>query len=500
MNDPVNQDTVVGKSIGDYHVIRRLGKGGMAEVYLAQQQSLQRLVALKLLKAELARDEEYVRRFRNEAQSAAALVHANIVQIYEVGSLAGRQFIAQEYVPGRNLKQLLDREISLDAQQTTAILRQVASALRKAELRGIVHRDIKPENILLGSDGQVKVADFGLARQNTPDQDGLELTKVGITMGTPLYMSPEQIEGRKLDSRSDIYSLGVTAYQMLTGRPPFDGDSSLSVALRHLQESPADLQIERPDVPPQLCAIVHRMLAKKPEERFADAAALLQELESLPIAAGRVEAGLAALADVDAGPHDASAFAETRELANLLQTAARPSLWMRLSPILLWAVPALLGAAVAWGIRPVDPLAAAVTSSDIPRKESADAQFIYATLTDTESAWKSVLDYFPLLEDASEKERLLQLRAKQQLAYWYILHNQPEQSLVYLEELASLDGTQNDLRARGLAWQAVAYDRMGEKEKAADVLASALTLTEFLDQPVIDELERLSRRLQQPSR
>ena len=438
-----------------------------------------------------------MRRFRNEAQSAAALVHANIVQIYEVGSLAGRQFIAQEYVPGRNLKQLLDREISLDASQATAILRQVASALRKAELRGIVHRDIKPENILLGSDGQVKVADFGLARQSRPDQEGLELTKVGITMGTPLYMSPEQIEGRKLDSRSDIYSLGVTAFQMLAGRPPFQGETSLSIALQHLREPPADLRNDRPDIPEQLCAIVHRMLAKKPEERYADAAALLDELESLPIAAGRAESGLAALAELESGGRCDRSLAETQALANVLQSAAKPSWAARMAPWLLWAVPAILGATVAWGTRPVNPLAAAEAPSTVPRKESAEAQFIYATLTDTEAGWRSVLDDFPLGAEASEKDRLLQLRAKQQLAYWYILHDQPEKSLVYLEELAALDGTQNDLRA-GLAWQAVAYDRMGQKEKAADVLASALTLTEFLDQPVIDELERLSRRLREP--
>jgi serine/threonine-protein kinase len=216
---------LVGKKLKDYRILRRLGRGAMAEVYLAQQESLNRYVALKVLNEELARDPAYVRRFHHEARAAAALVHASIIQIYEVGEADGVHYIAQEYVPGRNLGEIIRSQGAIQPRLALDILRQVTAALAKAESEGIVHRDIKPENIMLSRSGEVKVADFGLAR--VQGDGGVNLTQVGVTMGTPLYMSPEQIEGGEIDSRSDIYSLGVTAYHMLTGSPPFTWDSPL---------------------------------------------------------------------------------------------------------------------------------------------------------------------------------------------------------------------------------------------------------------------------------
>src|SRR4051794_20684891 len=251
----------------------------MAEVYLAQQLSLSRQVALKVLNEELARDPNYVRRFQHEARAAAALVHAGIVQIYEVGEDHGVHYIAQEYVTGRNLGEVTRSTGSLSPQLTLDILRQVTAALGKASSEGIVHRDIKPENILLARSGEVKVADFGLAR--VQGDGGANFTQIGVTMGTPLYMSPEQIEGHALDSRSDIYSLGVTAYHMLAGQPPFTGDTPLSVAIQHLNSVPPPLASRRPDVPPRLAQVVERMMAKKPSERFGDPAELLAELHAV---------------------------------------------------------------------------------------------------------------------------------------------------------------------------------------------------------------------------
>src|SRR6185503_1382159 len=201
----------------------------MAEVYLAQQLSLGRQVAFKVLNEDLARDPNYVRRFHHEAKAAAALVHGSIVQIYEVGQEDGVHYISQEYVPGRNLGEVIRGSGSMSPALTLDILRQVASALHKAAIHGIVHRDVKPENIMLARSGEVKVTDFGLARVQGDGR--ANLTQIGVTMGTPLYMSPEQIEGRELDSRSDIYSLGVTAYHMIAGQPPFTGDTPLSVAV-----------------------------------------------------------------------------------------------------------------------------------------------------------------------------------------------------------------------------------------------------------------------------
>ena len=261
---PVAQSDLAGRQLGGYHLLRRLGRGAMSEVYLAEQISLRRHVALKILKANLAVQDSYVKRFQLEAQAAASLVHPNIVQIYEVGCADGLHFIAQEYVQGMNLHELLTRRGAPDLQLALAIMRQTAAALAKASERGIVHRDIKPENIMFSGHGEVKIADFGLARLSNAET---RLTQEGYTLGTPLYMSPEQVEGKPLDVRSDIYSLGVTCYHMLAGQPPFHGDTALNVAVQHLKGTPDDLGELRPDLPPALCRLIHKMFARKPEDR-----------------------------------------------------------------------------------------------------------------------------------------------------------------------------------------------------------------------------------------
>ena len=265
-----NGGDLSGRRLGDFQLLRRLGRGAMAEVYLAEQDRLKRRVAVKILKPELAGDRTYLQRFELEAQAAASLVHANIVQIYEVGCVDKLHYIAQEYVQGQNLRDYLARHGPPDLSHALSIMRQVASALAKAAEQGVVHRDIKPENIMLTAGGEVKVADFGLARL-TREGTANDLTQVGITLGTPLYMSPEQVEGKALDPRSDLYSLGVTCYQMLSGSPPFTGETALGVAVQHLKSRPQPLEAIRPDLPASLCRIVHRMLAKLPAERFASA-------------------------------------------------------------------------------------------------------------------------------------------------------------------------------------------------------------------------------------
>jgi serine/threonine-protein kinase len=270
---------LTGREIGDYRILRRLGAGGMAQVYLAEQRSLSRPVALKILPPTLAGDGAYVERFQQEARAAAALVHANIVQIYEVGRADGVHFIAQEYVRGKNLGEVIKRQTALEPRVVLDILRQVTAALCKACEAGIVHRDLKPENIMLSSSGEVKVADFGLARFESADAK--TLTEVGVTMGTPLYMSPEQIEGRAVDSRSDIYSLGATCYHLLAGSPPHLGETALAIAVQHLNVAPRPLENVRDDVPSGLARIVHRMMAKKPENRYQGPSELLADLRRL---------------------------------------------------------------------------------------------------------------------------------------------------------------------------------------------------------------------------
>jgi serine/threonine-protein kinase len=280
--DALPDPDLTGRQLGDYNILRRLGRGGMAEVYLAEQGSLRRQVALKVLKVGLARDESYVRRFHKEAQAAASLVQANIVQIYEVGCIDGMHYIAQEYVPGKNLKQVLDRKGALEAGPAVSIMRQVGAALHRAAQAGITHRDIKPENIMLTSGGEVKVADFGLARV-TAGGEAVDVTQIGMTMGTPLYMSPEQIEGRAVDPRSDLYSLGVSCYQMLAGHPPFTGETALSIAVQHLKNEPEPLKQARKDLPDGLCRIVHKLMSKKADDRFKGAGEMLRDLRGLAI-------------------------------------------------------------------------------------------------------------------------------------------------------------------------------------------------------------------------
>jgi serine/threonine protein kinase len=323
-----------GRKLGDYHLLRRLGRGGMAEVYLAEQDSLRRQVAIKVLKPSLALHDIYVRRFHHEARAAAKLVHANIVQIYEVGCVEGVHFIAQEYVAGQNLKQLLARSGTLDARLAFVIMRQVAAALQKAADQGIVHRDIKPENIMLSPSGEVKVADFGLARVAQTGQQ-VDLTQVGVTMGTPLYMSPEQITGGNVDPRSDLYSLGVTCYQMLSGRPPFEAETSLALAMQHLKHEPRRLEDLRPDLPPALCRIVHKLLAKDPAHRFARPADLLAELRALQLEQGS-EGWLAGLEEWTVPELAALAATQTEatlKLESLLrrQSGLRP--WQPAAPL-----------------------------------------------------------------------------------------------------------------------------------------------------------------------
>jgi len=278
---PSTNSDLTGQTINDFKVLRRLGQGGMGQVYLAEQLSLRRKVPLKVLKPELAANEISLKRFESEATNVAQATHANIVQVYSVGIWEGLRYMALEYVEGLNLREYLAKKGPPTVPLALSIMRQVAAALVEAADHSIVHRDIKPENILLTRKGQVKVADFGLARCFAPDQQSVNLTQSGVTMGTPLYMSPEQVQGHPTDSRTDIYSFGVTCYHMLAGEPPFKGDTPFEIALQHVQTEPKPLAGIRPDLPPGLCAVIHKMMAKDPGNRYQTARELLQDIVRL---------------------------------------------------------------------------------------------------------------------------------------------------------------------------------------------------------------------------
>jgi serine/threonine-protein kinase len=281
-DEPAKPDLdLTGQTLGDYRVLRRLGQGGMGQVYLAEQLSLKRKVALKLLRPEMASNPRALQRFKREAEAVARITHANIVQVYQIDEANGLQFMALEYVEGRNLREHIERKGTPDVLLALSIMRQVAAALQRASEMGIIHRDIKPENILLTRKGEVKVADFGLSLAPDGDQPAPNLTQSGVTMGTPLYMSPEQVEGKPVDFRTDIYSFGVTSYYMLAGQPPFRGTTAFEVAVAHVQKEPEPLASIRPDLPQNLCAVVHKMLAKDPNQRYQTGRDLLKDLVRL---------------------------------------------------------------------------------------------------------------------------------------------------------------------------------------------------------------------------
>ena len=267
------------KRLGEFHLLRHLGSGGMADVYLAEQTSLQRYVAVKVMKPALMAHSgsDMVARFKQEAMMAAGLNHPNIVQVYTIGQEGDLHYIAQEYVQGKDLASIIKDRGKPDLSSALHVMRQVAAALKASGQAGIVHRDIKPENILVTKKGEVKVADFGLAQLG--DASGVE--KEGVTMGTPLYMSPEQVSGRELDPRSDIYSFGVTCYQLLCSETPFKGASPVSIAMQHLKNPPPPLKDRNTALPDILCRMVHRMMAKRRALRYQSADEVLEDLKKL---------------------------------------------------------------------------------------------------------------------------------------------------------------------------------------------------------------------------
>ena len=268
-------DTVLD---GRYQIIEHLGTGGMAEVYVANDLQLGRKVALKLLHDRFAQDAEFVERFRREASSAAGLQHQHVVSVYDRGECDGTSYIAMEYVAGRTLKQLVtesDPPAPLDPARAADLTVQILRAARFAHRRGVIHRDFKPQNVIVDEDGRAKVTDFGIARAGASD-----MTQTGSIMGTAQYLSPEQAQGHAVNARSDLYSIGIILYELLTGRVPFNAESAVTVALKQVSETPIPPSERNPAVTPELEAVVLRAIAKDPVDRFADADEFIAALEA----------------------------------------------------------------------------------------------------------------------------------------------------------------------------------------------------------------------------
>lgn len=257
-----------------YEIIEKIGVGGMAIVYKAKDILLNRIVTIKVLREQFASDDDFVRRFRREAQSAASLSHPNIVSIYDVGKDGDTEYIVMEYVEGQNLKELIREYAPLSSEQSINLALQIARAIRHAHEHNIIHRDIKPHNILVTADGRAKVTDFGIARAVS----AATVTHTGDIIGSVHYLSPEQAKGVQTNEQSDLYSLGIILYELLTGKVPYDGETPIAIALKHLQENPVPPSSLNPRISQELENVILKAIAKSPERRYQTASELIQDL------------------------------------------------------------------------------------------------------------------------------------------------------------------------------------------------------------------------------
>jgi beta-lactam-binding protein with PASTA domain/predicted Ser/Thr protein kinase len=329
---------------GRYRVLSRLGSGGMAEVYLAEDQLLGRQVAVKVLHHHFAEDQEFVERFKREASSAAGLSHQNIVGIFDRGEWNGTYYIAMEYVAGRSLKTIVREQGALDPVVAIDIVVQILRGARFAHRRGVVHRDLKPHNVILDEEGRARVTDFGIARAGASD-----MTLTGSIMGTAQYLSPEQAQGLAVSASSDLYSIGVILYELLTGVVPFEGETAVAIAFKQVSAEPRPPSALNPALPYGLDVIVLRALAKDPAQRFADAdefiAALQQERMALPVSLGAPVALAAPASPAPDGAHASGPL--LLPAADQFDEESNGSPQDRRNRVLLWSGAAALVAVLA---------------------------------------------------------------------------------------------------------------------------------------------------------
>lgn len=348
---------MIGHELGGrYQIIERIGGGGMALVYKAHDILLNRNIAIKVLRQQFVNDEEFIRRFRREAQSAASLSHPNVVSVYDVGQEDDIHYIVMEYVEGQNLNEIIKERAPLQVDEAVRIASQIADALDHAHHNQIIHRDIKPHNILIGRNGRVKVTDFGIARAVT----STTITQTGSVVGSVHYFSPEHAKGVATGEKSDLYSLGIVLYQMLTGRLPFLGESPISVALKHLQEHFEEPRSVNPMIPQSVENIILKSMRKNPGERYQSAKEMLHDLETCLLPERRTESKLLFMDDDDEDStrivpaikpqmtsnarsgsklsRDSQADEDKQEPKKSMSFWSKPVLWVSLTVLLLVAM------------------------------------------------------------------------------------------------------------------------------------------------------------------
>lgn len=458
-------------TLGEFRLLRRLGAGGMAQVYLAEQTSLKRNVAIKVMRSDFGGDDTHRKRFEHEARAAAGLNHPNIVQVFAVGEAENIQYIAQEYVQGVNLRQYLQKKKPPAAHVAMHLMKQVSAALHAAHQAGIVHRDIKPENIMVTRRMVAKVTDFGLA-QLTLGGERVNLTQMGVTMGTPLYMSPEQVNGANVDARSDLYSMGVTFYHLLSGTPPFRAETAFALAYKHLNEHAAPLENMRPDLPPSLIQVVHRLMSKDPEERFPDARAVLSELK-------RIEKS-----------------GETGGNWKTTDDEEPSGIWQQVKPTRrqlkvygAWClVVFLLAAGAGRDLRRRNPLDAPIdAASSVEIQPTINAQIEMAMSLKKgptrperlEEAWQAVIDH-------PQQDRSATLLAHRELGLLQLKARRYREALAHFDELAREND--NRWKADGVAGQAVLAMLAGRFEDSHELISIQLADHRDLVSPELNQL------------
>lgn len=457
--------SLIGSRLGDYQVLRKLGRGGMADVFAARQLSLGRDVALKVLRSEYARDKDYVERFRREARAAAKLNHPNIVQVYEVGSVDSVFYIAQELIDGGNLRQRLEDQGAIGAEEAIELLVGVASALELAAEAGITHRDIKPENIMRSTRGIIKVADFGLARISTDmSASQTSLTQAGLTLGTPRYMSPEQVQGHAVDARSDLYSLGVTMYHLLAGRPPFEADDPLALALMQLQETPTPLDRARakrapdgqPDLPEWLIAVVTRLMNKSPQDRFQSPSELLDAVHN--------EAAISTISGLGVGT-----AAATIRLQRAADESRRVTMRRRMQFLAGVLLPLLITLYAGWRFEALGgpSVSRLLNPETVAGEESVQEQYLKAVDRNDEAGWRAVSQYFP--PETGTINAGYHAKSRIQLAAMFASQGRYEEAEEVLSELLRHPSLDSAYRTIALARRCINLEQWEKNNEAAEV-------------------------------
>lgn len=334
---------LIGKAIGQYQIVEQIGSGGMATIFKAFQPSIDRYVAVKILPSQLAEDENFVKRFAHEAKAIAALEHPHILPVHDFGTEGKLNYMVMRYVQGGTLTNIMGKSIPHD--RIVQIVGNVARALDYAHEQGVIHRDIKPSNILIDQHGEVLLTDFGIAKM-VEGSSSTQLTAAGSILGTPAYMSPEQAQGQKIDRRSDIYSLGVVLYELLTGRPPYEAETPFAIVLKHINDPLPLPRSIKPDIPEPFERVVLKAMAKDPNQRFETAGQMERSLQN---ALKEVE-GLMVVSDPP------TIKAESMEATQLQPASQKPTASKSTSPLLIWGITAVvllcllgIGGAVVFG-------------------------------------------------------------------------------------------------------------------------------------------------------